>query len=138
MRDTAAEADFRGFCWYPSIDSTDWCHLCMKATGTVDPQGIWCLDGDRWKRHSQRTLGLLHTAGQGTANAADLPAYVFKPGHGQRLVGYQNLMSHWTTGVNRRYLGLHKAYPIYRVHRGPFCFCLQTANQPRRPSALIP
>ena len=48
----ARELDFRGFCWYPSIDSTDWCHLCTKATGTVDPQGIWRLDRNRWKRHA--------------------------------------------------------------------------------------
>ena len=36
--------DFRGFCWYPSIDTTDWWNCCTRATGITDPQGIWSLD----------------------------------------------------------------------------------------------
>ena len=45
------QADVRGFCWYPSIDSTDWCHVCARSTVTVDPQGIWYLDRDRYVRY---------------------------------------------------------------------------------------
>jgi beta-glucosidase/6-phospho-beta-glucosidase/beta-galactosidase len=42
--------DFRGFCWYPSIDTTDWWNACTQATGVTDPQGIWSLDPKTMQR----------------------------------------------------------------------------------------
>ena len=47
----AEGTDFRGFCWYPSIDSTDWSNCCTRYTCEVDPQGIWWLDPARVIRH---------------------------------------------------------------------------------------
>jgi len=91
----AREVDFRGFCWYPSIDSTDWCHLCTKATGTVDPQGIWRLDQNRWKRHASELSDYYVRLARATVTSADLPAYVFSPQTAKDLVGYEQLMSHW-------------------------------------------
>lgn len=93
----AARADFRGFCWYPSIDSTDWCHFCTKATGTVDPQGIWCLDSHRWKRHASELSDYYVRLSKGQASATDLPAYSFTRETARDLSGYEKLMRHWTS-----------------------------------------
>lgn len=38
--------NFRGFCWYPFIDSCDWDSLCTRADGRLDPQGILSLSGN--------------------------------------------------------------------------------------------
>jgi len=75
----AKEVDFRGFCWYPSIDSTDWCHLCTKATGTVDPQGIWGLDHHCWERHASELSEYYKMLACGSVRSPDLLAYVFSP-----------------------------------------------------------
>jgi hypothetical protein len=40
----------RGFCWYPSIDSTDWSNHCTACTSEIDPQGLWSLDPQTWDR----------------------------------------------------------------------------------------
>jgi beta-glucosidase/6-phospho-beta-glucosidase/beta-galactosidase len=92
----ATETDFRGFCWYPSIDSTDWCNLCTKATATVDPQGIWCLDRSRSKRHASELSDYYVRLARGSATSADLPAYVFSPEIAPQLSGYEKLLSYWT------------------------------------------
>jgi beta-glucosidase/6-phospho-beta-glucosidase/beta-galactosidase len=92
----ARTSDFRGFCWYPSIDSTDWCHFCTKATGIVDPQGIWSLDQSRWKRHASELSDYYTRLAAGTATSKDLPAYSFSGNTADDLCGYEKLMSHWT------------------------------------------
>jgi beta-glucosidase/6-phospho-beta-glucosidase/beta-galactosidase len=92
----AMEVDFRGFCWYPSIDSTDWCNFCQKATGTVDPQGIWMLDQFRWDRHASELSENYVELASGRRRADGLPAYLFTPETGKELVGYEKLMGHWT------------------------------------------
>ena len=71
----AARHDFRGFCWYPSIDSTDWCNCCTRATGTVDPQGIWGLSPSRWERIPSDLSVWYSLLAAGMASAVDLPAY---------------------------------------------------------------
>jgi beta-glucosidase/6-phospho-beta-glucosidase/beta-galactosidase len=91
----AARADFRGFCWYPSIDSTDWCHCCTKCTGTVDPQGIWYLDKARWERHSSELSDYYTRLARGEAASVDLPAYRFTDDARRHVSGYESLMSHW-------------------------------------------
>ncbi len=91
----AWEVDFRGFCWYPSIDSTDWCNLCTKASGTVDPQGIWGLDAQRWEREPSELSRWYSALASGTKRAADLPAYHFGPKAVGGLRGFERLMSHW-------------------------------------------
>ena len=92
-----AGVDLRGFCWYPSIDSTDWAHLCAKHTGDVDPQGIWCLDPDdgRWHRHDSELSEWYSRLAKGQASWRDLPAYSFLPPLDRDLAGYTKLMSHW-------------------------------------------
>lgn len=37
---------FRGFCWYPWVDSTDWDSLVTRADGHIDPQGVITLGAD--------------------------------------------------------------------------------------------
>jgi beta-glucosidase/6-phospho-beta-glucosidase/beta-galactosidase len=91
----AEETEFRGFCWYPSIDSTDWCHLCLKASCSVDPQGIWGLDATRWHRESSELSEFYTALAQGTVRAKDIPAYDFEPGLAHRLEGFSHLMAHW-------------------------------------------
>jgi hypothetical protein len=92
----ASAVDFRGFCWYPSIDSTDWCHLCRKATGSVDPQGIWSLDDERWhRRPSELSFNYVQLA-KGLSSAADLPAYAFSSEVAPHLAAFEKLMDHWT------------------------------------------
>lgn len=92
----ASRSDFRGFCWYPSIDSTDWCNFCTKATGTVDPQGIWRLDQSRWKRHASELSDYYVRLARGQVRSADLPAYLFTKETARDIGGYTQLMSHWT------------------------------------------
>jgi hypothetical protein len=100
----AARADFRGFCWYPSIDSTDWCHFCTKATGTVDPQGIWWLDESRWKRHASELSEYYVRLVRGQVTSADLPAYSFTPETASSVSGYEKLMSHWPSRRKQKIL----------------------------------
>jgi beta-glucosidase/6-phospho-beta-glucosidase/beta-galactosidase len=87
--------DFRGFCWYPSIDSTDWCHCCTKCTFSVDPQGIWRLDRQRRKRHPSILSEYYALLASGQARSKDIPAYRFHNGLEEQLRGYRGLMSHW-------------------------------------------
>ena len=86
---------FTGFCWYPSIDSTDWCHCCTKCTHSVDPQGIWWLDQQRWTRHASELSEWYAKLAQGEASAQDVPAYHFQPPLNHDLQGYLRLMRHW-------------------------------------------
>jgi beta-glucosidase/6-phospho-beta-glucosidase/beta-galactosidase len=68
----ASGVDFRGFCWYPTIDSTDWSNLVTRSSGDVDPQGIWYLENGE-RRHSV----LSHWYGRlarGESRARDIPA----------------------------------------------------------------
>ena len=91
----AAERDFRGFCWYPSIDSTDWCHACTKATGIVDPQGIWGLSSDRWDRVPSELSKWYARVALGEARAADLPSWVFGSRLHHDVRGFCRLMKGW-------------------------------------------
>jgi len=88
-------ADFRGFCWYPSIDSTDWCNCCTKVCKAVDPQGIWYLDDSRWERHGSELSHYYSQLAKGHVTSKDLPAYWFSPPLDEQLRGYTRLMRHW-------------------------------------------
>ena len=92
----ASQVEFRGFCWYPSIDSTDWCHLCTRATGIVDPQGIWGLDDQRWRREPSELSTAYSALARGQIRSAEIPAYRFGPIAAGGLTGYEALMAHWT------------------------------------------
>ncbi len=87
--------DFRGFCWYPSIDSTDWSNLCTSCTGEIDPQGIWYLDDQRTTRFCSELSVWYARLASGLATARDLPAYRFLAPLDKDLSGYEKLMAHW-------------------------------------------
>jgi beta-glucosidase/6-phospho-beta-glucosidase/beta-galactosidase len=91
----ASARDFRGFCWYPSIDSTDWSNFCKQASGTVDPQGIWSLGRDRWNRHPSELSQAYGGLASGLIRSADLPAWEFSESVAGDVSGYRKLMSHW-------------------------------------------
>lgn len=95
-------SDLRGFCWYPSIDSTDWCHQCTKATRTVDPQGIWWLDRKRVHRHASELSQTYAQLAQGLLTSADIPAYRFSRSLQTKLRGHVKLMRHWTKWLDQR------------------------------------
>lgn len=97
---------FLGFCWYPYIDSTDWCHLvAAKHTctnpmcvtqGHIDPQGIVWLDKEL-TRHSSELSEVYAALASGQIDSAKIPAYEFGP---EVLVergvnNYLLLLSHW-------------------------------------------
>lgn len=54
----ATVSDFRGFCWFPSIDATEWDSLCTVANRRVCPMGIWSLanDGGEYRKVSSGAL----------------------------------------------------------------------------------
>ena len=91
----AEETDFRGFCWYPSIEITDWCHLCKQATGAVDPQGIWWLDASRWGRYASELSDAYAALAAGRIDSSGIRPYRFEPEAAQQAGGHLKLMSHW-------------------------------------------
>ncbi len=98
----AGFADFRGFCWFPSIDATDWDSLCTQANGCVSPMGIWGLDDACEKRHSSELSEWYVRLAKGEVTSGDLPAYLFTPPLDRDLLGYQRLMSHWSDWCDPR------------------------------------
>lgn len=87
--------DFRGFCWYPSIDSTDWCHCCAQCTKSVDPQGIWLLDQHRWDRRASELSEVYSSLARGHITARDIPSYRMLPPVDRDLQGWMPFMEHW-------------------------------------------
>ncbi len=85
-------ADFRGFCWFPSIDATDWSSLCTEARLDLSPMGIWSLDASRRERHSSLLSEWYVRLAQGRASSRDLPAYRFAAPLDQDLRGFLPLM----------------------------------------------
>ena len=86
---------FEGFCWYPFIDSTDWCSLVKEAKGCIDPQGIFWLDDQTLSRNPSELSDLFTALAAGEAVAEDLPAYRFQNPLDDELVGLMPLMEHW-------------------------------------------
>ncbi len=97
----AQGTDFRGFCWYPSIDSTDWSNCCTRHTCEVDPQGIWWLDPARVIRHESELSRVYAGLAQGLITSKDIRPYQFAGDLDRRMQGYKPLMS-WTEGKERR------------------------------------
>ena len=93
--------DLRGFCWYPSIDSTDWANACTKCTEIVDPQGIWTLDRDRVIRHPSELSRIYAALARGEITSKDIPAYAFEEELQSRLRGYLPLMD-WALSSDTR------------------------------------
>lgn len=86
---------FEGFCWYPFIDSTDWCSLVKKADGKVDPQGIYYLDRDRRKRNASELSEIFVALARGEISSKDIPAYRFRAPLDKQLKGFLPMMDHW-------------------------------------------
>jgi beta-glucosidase/6-phospho-beta-glucosidase/beta-galactosidase len=87
--------DFRGLCWFPFIDSTDWDSLLQHARGHVDPVGIYWLDGKREARYPSLLSRYFGQLARGELRAADLPAYEFQPPLDEQLRGFLPQMAHW-------------------------------------------
>lgn len=92
----ASGVDFRGFCWYPSIDTTDWSNCCTRATGKVDPQGIWSLDAKTLNRVDTELSKIYSLLAQGRIASEEIPVYSFGPDLEKRLRGYKNLPVQWS------------------------------------------
>lgn len=84
--------DFRGFCWYPSIDTTDWSNCCTRVTREVDPQGIWSLDPGTLHRVDTELSAVYSQLARGKIRAAQIPARSFGPELQRRLRGYGKLL----------------------------------------------
>jgi beta-glucosidase/6-phospho-beta-glucosidase/beta-galactosidase len=85
---------FRGFCWYPFIDSTDWCSLVRRADGKIDPQGIYHLCSDL-QRNASELSEIFASLACGAISSADIPAYRFESPIDGELAGFSSLMKHW-------------------------------------------
>jgi beta-glucosidase/6-phospho-beta-glucosidase/beta-galactosidase len=65
--------DLRGFCWYPSIDTTDWSNGCTKYTGQIDPQGIWSLREGSFERVDTELSDIYGRLARGEIKSSDIP-----------------------------------------------------------------
>lgn len=86
---------FEGFCWYPLIDSTDWCSLVREANGSIDPQGIFYLDSQYRRRESELSEIFASLARGEIMSSKDIPAYRFQAPLDEQLRGFLPLMEHW-------------------------------------------
>lgn len=86
--------DWRGFCWFPFVDSTDWDSLLRCAANNLDPVGIYWLDEAR-NRHASELSEIYAALAQHRLTSADIPAYTFLEPVATELSGYMSQMSHW-------------------------------------------
>ena len=97
----AAAADFRGFCWFPSIDATDWSSLCTEARCELSPMGIWSLDPERQQRLASPLSDWYVRLAQGKANWRDMPSYLPVAPLDRDLRGFLPLMLGWTNWIEQ-------------------------------------
>jgi hypothetical protein len=86
--------DWRGFCWFPFIDSTDWDSLLRCACNHLDPVGIYWLDEARERRESELSE-VYGTLARGEITSRDIPAYRFQEPVRTELQGFMPQMQHW-------------------------------------------
>ena len=86
---------FKGFCWYPFIDSTDWCSLVTKANCNIDPQGVFWLDCETKKRNASELSEIFEALARGVITSKDIPAYRFQGPLDKTLKNFLPMMSHW-------------------------------------------
>ena len=86
---------FHGFCWYPFIDSTDWCSLVRRAEGRIDPQGIYYLECQTMRRNASELSEIFAALAGGAISSEDIPAYRFESPHDNELAGFLPLMKDW-------------------------------------------
>lgn len=90
----AQGVDWRGFCWFPFIDSTDWDSLLRCACNHLDPVGIYWLDDDR-KRHASELSEVYAALACGQVTSRDIPAYTFREPVSTGLQGFLPQVQHW-------------------------------------------
>lgn len=86
---------FEGFCWYPFIDSTDWCSLVRKARGNIDPQGIYWLEQGSLRRNASELSDIYTALARGQITSEDIPAYRFRAPLDESLRAFMPMMKHW-------------------------------------------
>jgi beta-glucosidase/6-phospho-beta-glucosidase/beta-galactosidase len=86
---------FEGFCWYPFIDSTDWCSLVREANNRIDPQGIYWLEPGTLRRNPSELSFIFGALARGDITSKDIPAYRFREPLDRELKGLLPFMSHW-------------------------------------------
>ena len=92
---TAMGLAFEGFCWYPFIDSTDWCSLVKEAKHCVDPQGIYWLDRKTMRRNPSELSDIFGALARGQITSKDIPAYRLQAPLDRDLAGLLPMMAHW-------------------------------------------
>jgi hypothetical protein len=88
-----AGVPLQGYCWFPFIDSCDWDTLLFHCRGSVDPVGVYWLDGQRDRRPS--SMSRSYALAASGASSSDLPAFRFRPPVADWLQGYLPQMAHW-------------------------------------------
>jgi beta-glucosidase/6-phospho-beta-glucosidase/beta-galactosidase len=86
---------FTGFCWYPFIDSTDWCSLVTRANCNIDPQGIFWLSPGTMKRNPSELSEIFEALARGQITSKDIPAYRFQRPLDETLQNFLPMMDHW-------------------------------------------
>jgi beta-glucosidase/6-phospho-beta-glucosidase/beta-galactosidase len=86
---------FLGFCWYPFIDSTDWCSLVREANCNVDPQGIFGLDDICRARNASELSEVFAALASGKIESKNIPAYRFEKPLNETLQNFLPLMRGW-------------------------------------------
>lgn len=86
---------FKGFCWYPFVDSTDWDTLLTEANSNIDPQGIYWLDEERDVRNASELSEIYAALVRGEITSKDIPAYRFLAPLDETLRELLPLMQHW-------------------------------------------
>lgn len=89
----SAGAPLEAYCWFPFVDSCDWDSLLRRASGHVDPVGVYWLD-ERLERRASSMSTSFALAARG-ASPVDLPAYRFQPPVSGWLRGWMPYMAHW-------------------------------------------
>lgn len=93
--------NFTAFCWYPSIDTTDWSNACTQHTGILDPQGVWSLQPKSLRRVDTEMSQLYSSLARGGICSAQMPPFRFGPELRKRLQGYSGITSAATMPLAR-------------------------------------
>ena len=105
---------FHGFCWYPFIDSTDWCSLLRCADGAIDPQGIFYLDDENLRRFSSELSDTFSALAKGSISSKNITAYRFQSPLDKELAGFLPLMKSWQWKEPFSYRQSRKI-PVYKI-----------------------
>jgi beta-glucosidase/6-phospho-beta-glucosidase/beta-galactosidase len=85
---------FRGFCWFPYIDSTDWDSRCTAHNRNIDPVGIYWLD-EKLERNESELSRTYSRLAKGAITSKEIPAYRLLPPTDTELKHHYLLMQHW-------------------------------------------